>query len=310
MKKLTLLVGFAALVLCGSAFGHNGLEFDLPQSPNNVIVLDGDEGDWVGLDDSFKFDRSRLEVEGGEPFPPADDLDVTWWFAYTLPPENMLYFFARIQDDILILDEVDASRHWTDDSLQFALDMDHGGGGIVGNDLDEVANGARYHMRTHPIPGEPSAWNDQQQRVDLPDLAWISDCAPTGGNCQQSDTFLIAWKVEPAGAGHMSTDVTLTWEFKLKTWDIQRLTEAESIQHVFKEFEIVHLEMRIFDADTIENLTWRIHPIGGTGPNAVVDGEVMTDWFALDAADTGFTPTTAVQGSSWGKIKSHLDSLQ
>ena len=294
------------IILRTAALAHGGLELDLPQIPNGVISIDGSEVDWFGLDTSFKFDRSRLEADNGDPFPPRDDLDVTWWFGYTLPPENMLYAFARIQDNVLILDEVIASRYWTDDSLQLALDMDHSGGFITGNDLNEVANGQRYSLRILPIDGEPTAWNDQQQRVDIPALQWLTDFYQG----EETEWFDIAWTVEPAGAEHRSTNVAWTWEFRCAVWDIVAPTRAESVRHTFSEFQVVHLALRILDADTQEFLTHRIHPIGAAGREALTNAETMTDWFTLDAADTDFKPGTAVERSSWGQIKIHLARMR
>ena len=302
--KRTLLISALAVALRSAAFGHGGLEFDLPQIPNEAIEIDGSEGDWFGLDVSFKFDRSRLETDTGDPFPPHDDLDATWWFGYTLPPDNMLYVFARIQDNVLILDEVTASRYWTDDSLQLSLDMDHSGRYITGNDLDEVANGQRFHLRIVPIDGEPTAWNDQQQRVDVPRLQWMTDFYQG----EKTEWFDIAWTLEPAGAEHRSTNVVYTWEFKCAVWDIAGPTEGQSTRHMFREFEVVHLALRIHDADTLDFLTYRIHPIGAAGREAATNGDTMTDWFTLDAADTGFI-RTAVEASSWGEIKRHLGTL-
>ena len=64
------------VILRTAALAHGGLELDLPQIPNGAISIDGSEVDWFGLDTSFKFDRSRLEADNGDPFPPRDDLDV------------------------------------------------------------------------------------------------------------------------------------------------------------------------------------------------------------------------------------------
>lgn len=308
MWKCTALFsgGVMALFLSGTALAHVGLELDLPQVPNPAAIkIDGVENDWAWIDPSFAMMTQDQQQDGDKALPTREDLDFTYFFAYSAPPENMLYYFMRVQDNYLRVLEVNPSRYWVDDSLQLVIDADHSGAGsFLGNNLDEVATGQRYHIRVLPVPGQPAAWNDQVQRVDIPALGWSSDIyqgAPT-------QWFELAWTLSPAGAGQGSTNVTYTYEFRLALWDIYGQSPEESVRHIFEPGQVLHLGMSVFDDDDDEQgMTNRLVPIGGAQRQDQL-ADQMVDYFALEAGEGSIL--TAVENESWGRIKSHLDRLR
>ena len=166
--------------------------------------------------------------------------------AWSTPPDNRFYFFIRVQDDTLRLIEEDQKRWWNDDCIQITFDPDHSGGDFLGENVDQVLNAQRYHLRIKPLPGQPVAYNSLLEYIDLPPIGWSSDMfegQPTG------DIFEIAWTVNPPDAEHFSTNVSYTFEFRNAFWDIHGVTQDEAIRHIFENDQVTHIGVRPLDGD-------------------------------------------------------------
>ena len=300
-KKTSLFLGCVlVLALGGIASAHVGIEIFIPQVPNPAaMTIDGVENDWDWIDEDFKTTPEDMFTAGGEVVP-KDDYDLVFWSAYSLPPDNRFWFFIRIQDDTLRILEEDQKRWWNDDCLQLTFDADHSGGDFLGENIDQVLNAQRYHLRVKPLPGQPVAYNSLLEYIDLPSIGWSSDLfegQPTG-----PDVFEIAWTLSPPDAAHLSTNVSYTFELACAMWDIHGVTKDEAVRHIFAEEQVIHVGPRPLDGDSGETgAKHQLYHLGGsTGQDQ--KGDQMPDYVLLPGEGG-----TAVASDSWGRIKSHLN---
>jgi len=298
-KFASILVGGSlSLVLTAEVFGHAGVELFMPQVPDpGAMTIDGVADDWGWLDEDFTIgvEQTYDNTGGGTT---KEDLDFAWWAAYTLPPDNRLYFFITVTDDTLRILEEDQKRWWSDDHVQIYIDADHSGGTFLGENLDQVANGQRYHLRIKPLPGQPVAYNSLLEYIDLPELGWSSDLF----NGEPTEWFELAWTLSPAAAGHLSTNISWTMEFRMALWDIYSTSPETSARHIFAEDQTIHFGARVGDGDGGDSGFKHQMVINGSFPQAGQNAEFHPDWIMLPGEGE-----TAVKSISWGRIKSHLD---
>ena len=294
--KLLLPILALALLATSPLQAHNGLELFLPGVPNpGAMTMDGSNDDWDWFDDSF-YITSDQQFDTQERNPTREDYDTLYGFAYSAPPENMLYFFFRSQDDTLRLLEEDPKRWWVDDALQINLDMDHSGGPILGDNINDINNGQRYHLRIAPGENEPVFWNGHLEYIDLPEIGWSSEFFEG----QPTPWTELGWTVNPPDAENFSENVTWTIELRTATWDIFDLSAETSTRHTFEPGQIVHMTVVSFDGDS-EGYHHEFALLE-TSPLSAVDANLMVDYFLLETEGG-----TAVEKNSWGRIKSHLD---
>ena len=298
-----LLGGALALLVSATAWGHVGVEYFYPQVPDPAsMVMDGKADDWGWLDqEEFAITTEQMFGQQGEEIS-REDIDVAFWMAWSAPPDNRLYFYAVVTDDTLKLLESDQKRWWSDDIIQITFDADHSGGDFLGENLDHVLNGQRYHLRINPGPGQPVAYNSQLEYIDLPEIGWSSDVF----NGEPTPWFEVGWTLLPSGAGHGSTNVTWTMEFRCALWDSYATTPEESVRHVFAENQVIHVGPKFNDREPVasdEASPFR-HNLLPLGSAAAQDqkGDQMPDWIGLGTDDE----PTAVEETSWGRVKSHL----
>ena len=315
MKKSTLLLLPCALALAfsGPVLAHTGLEFFLQEVPDpDAMTMDGDDSDWGWFDNDLALD-SNLDfyVTSGEVADP-EDYSATWRIAYSRPPDNRLYFFLRIQDDSLRRQEPDLKRMWHDDFTQFNLDNDHSGGPGLGSNLDEASNHQRYHLRILPGPDGVTAFNSQIEVLGDENLSWTQDVDLFGN---ATDVWDLAWTVTPPDAQHGTLDIEVTWEARFKTYDAVGLSEAESVRHVYEDGQVTHLGPRLTDNDgSLFQYDFYLQDrfTGTQNPAQYgTEGDQFPDWFLIgceDCPNAGGSGATAVESSSWGRIKSHLSN--
>ena len=315
MKKSTLLLLPCALALAfsGPALAHTGLEFFLQEVPDpDAMTMDGDDSDWGWFDNDLALD-SNLDfyVTSGEVADP-EDYSATWRIAYSRPPDNRLYFFLRIQDDSLRRQEPDLKRMWHDDFTQFNLDNDHSGGPGLGANLDEASNHQRYHLRILPGPDGVAAFNSQIEVLGDEQLSWTQDVDLFGN---VTGVWDLAWTVTPPDAQHGTLDIEVTWEARFKTYDAVGLSEAESVRHVYEDGQVTHLGPRLTDNDgSLFQYDFYLQDrfTGTQNPAQYgTEGDQFPDWFLIgceECPNAGGSGATAVESSSWGRIKSHLSN--
>ena len=96
-------------------------------------------------------------------------------------------------------------------------------------------------------------------------------------------------------------------EFSCALWDNYSLSAEESVRHVFAPGQIIGVSHKVNDRGPVVGedgspFRHNVYPQGGSG-SQMVDANQMHDFLTIP--DTG--GGTAVEGSSWGRIKAHFD---
>ena len=312
MKHTTLLL-ILAVAFTGTAFGHNGLTNFLPTVPDPLaITIDGMEDDWGWYDREFA-NTDIISIQGqkkGQGVNPApDDFSMAWFMAWSPPPDNAFYFFARVKDDTLRIKwGNDKNNWWDDDNLNLMFDADHGGGPVTGNeDVNEISNGYRYHLSpvfTNEVGPHAGGLAGPGENEDF----WPFSIQPH--NMRYRTTIV------PADAEHLTANVEYTFELKTKLWDIYDISgEDASVPHVFAPDQVLHVVVQFEEGDQ-----------GGTGQsdfwgqagvpevNGMLDAGQAADALCLLTADIENYPDsfadagTAVEHITWARIKNHFSS--
>jgi len=298
-RRNLLWAGALVLALSSAVLAHVGITIYIPQVPNPAaMTIDGRDNDWGWLDPSFVMTTADMFTAGGEVIQKSD-YDVAISSAWSAPPDNRFYFFIRVQDDTLRRREDDPKRAWNDDCIQITFDPDHSGGDFLGENMDQINNATRFHMRVLPKPGEEAIYNSMMEYIDLPTLGWTMD--KFEGKATGPNAIEVGWTLLPAGSADLSTNVTWTIEAAFALYDLYAATQAQSRRHIFAPDQVIHVGVRPLDADGGDTgAKHQLYPLGSsTGQDQ--KGDQMPDYYTL--AGEG----TAVESSSWGRIKSYLD---
>ena len=126
---------------------------------------------------------------------------------------------------------------------------------------------------------------------------------------------ILPGRLPPPDAQHGTLDVEVTWEARLKTYDVVGLSEAESVRHVYEDGQVTHIGPRLVDSDgsLYQHDMWlKDRFTGDQNPNSYdTQGDAFPDWTLIgceDCPNAGGSGATAVESSSWGRIKSHLNN--
>lgn len=298
-RSAVLALAFGMVCLMSTAaLSHVGVTVFYPQVPDPAsITIDGNDDDWgwydpeLALNQPDFFDRASDFVE-------LDDYDFTILNGWSSEPDNKWYGFIRVVDDTLKYDSP-VLEWWKDDCMQITVDADHLGGPILGQNLEEIANGQRWHVRMFPpadealLPNQTPFFFSQLEFIDANELLWGV----------QPEFLEAAWTVLPAGAENLTAGVTYTFEWKMALWDIWALSEAESVRHVFAPDDIIHLGYRPIDADRPGSGRKHSMYINNGSQSQDVDASQMPDFWAL-ASGSG---ATAVENETWGHIKNRMN---
>ena len=298
---MSVLLGFVLVfALSATVFAHVGETQYVPQVPNPAaMTIDGNEDDWAWMDLSFAFTSDKMIKGGAEPDFTREDFDAVYFMGWSAPPDNSLYMFARVTDDVLDLNEDNPDWWWADDSFNLAIDADHSGGNIVGTEIEQIQNGQRWQVRIFPSPGGENSeygttgmYHGPSIYQGLPELAW-GHLPPYG---EFGSTIL------PAGSVHAATDVTYTYEFKMGLWDFYGLSPDESTRHIFAAEQVLHLQCLFGDSDMIDQRN-----SGGQESTLTIGGNHANSDELLDHVMVPADDVTGVEGATWGRIKNHME---
>ena len=297
----TLLGLMLAFVIIGPTFAHNGMTNFIPAWPDpTTFVLDGEEDDWGWYDtESFGVKPEQIESLLGEHLgqganPNPEDFSASFFVAWSPPPDNALYFFARAQDDTLRALE-EKGNWWNDDYLQLQIDADH----AAGNYLSEFING--YRLGFHPLGGggEAPPFDEAQ--------------GPLNWGGEEPYTF-SASTILPAGSVTWATNVEYTFEVRTHLWDIYGVEGPQtSTPHVFEPEQIIHFNARFDDGDREANGEQDLWGQVGGSYECDREGDHCPDYLLVptDMVDPYVSweegRATAVEHTTWGRIKSHID---
>ena len=127
----------------------------------------------------------------------------------------------------------------------------------------------------------------------------------------------LAWTINPPDAQHGTLDYELNWEGRFQTYDTHGLSEAESSRHVYEAAQITHIGPHVIDGDVPNTQYTFILKDRFTGEENTTaygtEGDGFPDWILLECencpnAGGSGSGVTAVESSSWGRIKSYLSN--
>jgi hypothetical protein len=282
MKKIH--VALIALVIlavsAGSAFGHIGETKFMFQFPDGLTpTLDGDPSDWDIVTDAYKINAENMFNQFAAPL---DLGDFNAWVAwgYNLS-ENRAYLACWAFDDM-----AHGSEHFS-----VEVDWDHSG-----EQYRAFEQGDDYEAR----------WiNAHNQKYDV--AAPAQD--PSGYFVKMSGKEWVAEEPSTEWGGKFLTGAPDTFEpaeffveLRLTPWDDAHPDGPDaSIQHVFKEGDIVGLEVNRGDKDAdpgaYDDAYWST--FGGV--NAWEFADQFGDYL-LAPVEAGLP--TAVEATTWAHIKS------
>jgi len=294
----------------GVAMAHVGVTEFIPSVPDpSAMTMDGSEDDWGWFDRDFAVTPDEVEgwlgaYDDAGPGAWDEDYSLSYFMAWSLPPENNLYFFSRVIDDTLKSTWAENKRNWwDDDTTMIGIDADHSGGSILVNaELDEAHNGFRIVV---------NALASSEYYLDIGGAPG-TDVAPNGdwgGEPPYSDYGSV---LLPAGSDHGSANVEYTHEFKHTVWasyDVEGPDGAFNVPYQFEADGVAHFTPRFNDVDHLEGGEGgggdMFGYIGGSH-DGQADGDLGVDVITLLTHDPDdFPQSTAVEHSTWARIKQH-----
>ena len=292
---LQITVGSAKPVL-----GHypEGVAYRAFQFPDHLVpVIDGDLRDWEVVGESYAIltgqfnDLISPEVEASDSDDFAARLMVGWNKA-----ENRLYIAAQVRDDIHQIDRPAGSATviWKDDAMVLFIDADHSGGQFA--NFTELSheewrrrNGteASHFVLAGPPP-------DEDFFVNYSAAAWYA----------LSDGPYTKAAVEFVGV--LGGEGVTNYEVMLVPFDrIDINAVFQSEEHVLRENEILGFNVEFNDFDVHSELfdaKWSLS--GQYNSNRFSDR--FTDLILMPLE--GILQLTAVESSSWGRLKASLST--
>ena len=274
MKRILAVMMALAFVLGlgGIASAHIGTTIYVQNVDPAAITIDGLNDDWLaaGYDETFTLDDME-DVLGGE-MQPLDDFNCVGYCGWSLAPDNMLYCFIAVTDDIHNADcETDGNRY-KDDDVEFGMDADNSGGsfreGVHGVQAQQLGflpdPGAGIQMAYH--------WGDEA-------LQWIV----------QEPYCYVAFNIDDLP--------NYNFEIKLALWDRADVAGAEASDR--------------WNLAAGDNIGWMIQiddvdetPDSRDSQPGLEGSEGGGSWANADFFnDAVLLPGTAVEPSTWGGIK-------
>ena len=288
MRKLLFGVAvLAAITIATSAGAYencNGIGYFALEVPNPAaMVVDGKSNDWVWFDPDFIVGTDQMCNTLAEAVPPKSDIDIAIHAGWSREPDNRLYVYVRVVDDMLNIDEADMNAGWKDDDLEIILDPDHAGG--WNEAADAIRSGHQqwtFHVATADYPAAAFLrWNQP------PEMQWGVE----------QGLVEAATDIQPAGAGHLSADVTVGYEIRMAAFDpyAQEGLDA-STRHVFVAGQTIGMSVTLDEADDggrTDQISTHVQEGGAHSSD-------FTSEFTMLAVGEY---ATAVGSSTWGAVK-------
>jgi len=294
-KKIIVLSGLLVLALAGTSFGFgnaNGVGyFALEVPPSVTIAIDGRGDDWTWFDPNFIYGPdAMIEIITGQ-MPPKSDIDMAVMTAWTgTNRDNKLYGFVRVTDDTLHIAQTEMDNGWLDDDLEIITDADHSGGPFRAEGVVTGVNGQQFTMHLSTPGGYVSPYGNGTwwMRYQAPtEIHWVDALAQA-----QATTI-------PAGATTGTANVIVNYEFAIPLFDEVLLEgEAASPRHNMTAGEVIGLTYQLNDAD-IGDRSAQLATAAENG--AAWDATFSSEYTLLAVGE--YDIQTAVEASSWGKIK-------
>ena len=278
MKKLwILLIGAFMISLAGSVSAHEGLPtwYIDEITAENPITIDADLSDWYWVNPATIITSDDILDRWGGELPPKDDWDCVLYGGWSAS-ENMIYFGARVMDDIFNNDWVDAAQAYMDDSIEILVDADNSGGSPL-----DMPIGSSFQQLSFHIPG--SGHTPVTYHWAPEEMQWIVQ-----------EPYMVA-----AYDDSNVPDVAI-YEWKMAIWDrVDPAGEASSDRHICTANETISLEIRFDEVDGDTDTCDHQPGTGITEGESSWGGNILISNFVLLPAPK----FDAVETSSWGSVK-------
>jgi hypothetical protein len=289
MKRLAFFLAMAGcLAATGVAeahlFGPNGEgnPYFAPAVPDEFIpTYDGDLSDWAWFPPAYTFTPDWFIQIGNftdaEADVPKDDFDVIIYGPAWIPSQNMLTWAVHKVDNIFFTRSDNHQDSWDEDVIQFAIDADHGG--------EDKGNDQEY-----------------QQSFFSPKL---------GGALGLYGDVNLLWAYQPPHAFFgispsrvEGTNGTFDVEVQLHIWDhLDPAGASASTLHRLQAGQIIGTSIEIIDSE--EGVS-EFPDVEFDFGNIAIGGSVVPDYYLMSVEDTRSLIPTAVENTSWGRVKRAL----
>jgi len=305
------ILGLAlALALTTAAVAHNGKVEVMPAFPDpTAFTLDGEELDWGWYDTETFGDTpeqmwsSLGEHSGQGTNPNPEDFSAVVFYAWSPPPDNAFYAFARAQDDTLRSLE-EKGDWWNDDCMHYIMDWDHSSH-ATSNDFDLM-----NRITLHPVGSANEDGLMAPYSEEEGDFSW-------GGVRPHSYADAV---ILPAGSSNGQANVEYTFELRHTPWAVYDFSGPDaSVVHVMEAEQVVHFTYRFDDGDRDDHGEQDLWSPDGNSYECDRNGEMCADFIlvptdmvdpynAWDADGAGGGTATAVESSTWARIKEHMNN--
>lgn len=302
MNRLFLAAFALILAVNGTVSGHaygpndEGNPFFVPAVRQDLVpAIDGDLSDWAFFPDEYIYNLDWFIPSGkwneDEQLKTKDDFDLLIYGPAWVPATDQVLWAVQVVDDYFYSPDECYCMGWAEDNIQMAIDADHGGEvSLTGQMLDTM--------------------HDYQQIYVQPKLGGI-----TGAFVDHEE---MDWAFEPP---------YVFLEFSRRDW-VEGADGSYNVEYLYQPFdhianssaggidgsrlaewevgEIVGLSMSVSDKDADGGNSGGVSFHFGGGSQ--IGGEVLADWFLLSVEDTQdlYNTATAVENSSWGRVKAAL----
>lgn len=290
MRRVCAVVASLILGTVALTWGHtrnNELFFAVQFPDGNVPVADGNLSDWAVVPDvpyvisSEKFvdmyygTTTRGEIN-------VSDMAIRALWGWN-DNNNRLYLMAEVFDDRHIADRDTPNAWWADDAWEIYVNPQH-----LSPTEQNYTNGLQSWNQSVPIASD----NLGQM---LPAFAWREN--PDNG---------IHWKFGWSFEGEMYGESTYFYEMWVQPYDFipEDGSLDDAIRSDLEEEDIVHFSMAFDDDDDGGTQRTNFWSTSDTGC-CTADSDLLLN--AMDE-DIEWGAATAVQSTTWGRIKSQFIS--
>ena len=300
MRNTFVVLAMCALVggLVGAVVAGTGPDLYIPYIDPGRVTLDGLGTEWEDptfYSQDFMMTRDDLggNVTGGD-LPPVDDWDAILYLGWSASPDNMLYGFSRVSDDLLNDEAARNGDAWRDDCLEVIIDGDNSGGNYREGYAIHNENAQQFAIRMTEAPLPPGPGDPEEKTTWYiyanPDAKWMT--APE---------YFQAALMYPEGR----ENVTYAYEWKIAIWDQGGASAGESQRHINQVGDVIGLVIQWDDSDA--ELDKRDDQPGTEGPEgnkSWTDADHLNDAYLVENPlyPVG-TVATAVEPTGWGAVK-------
>jgi|SaaInl8_200m_RNA_FD_contig_41_988432_length_1319_multi_14_in_0_out_0_2 hypothetical protein len=287
-SKILLVVMAMILAIAGAAGAHTfgsdgqGNPFFAPAVPAEYIpTYDGDLSDWAWFPPAYIFTPDDFIAFGNwnaaEADVPKDDFDVVIYGPAWIPSQNMMTFAVHKVDDIFSTHSESFYDSWDEDVVQFSIDADHGG--------EDVGGGEDY-----------------QQSAFSPKLGGMTGCyASEEIEWAYAPPYLF-FGMSPAIVEGTNGTFDVELQHNIFDWMDPAGIDA-STMHTLAAGQIIGYSMEIIDT---EEGVVEFPDVEFDWANTANGGTALADYFLMSEEDTRPLIPTAVESTSWGRVKSAL----